>query len=987
MHHSISIMLVCLGGLALLPECAAQGTGAPEMSRSAMAQKGFSYGYWLNGWRKAPEDASPDVLCIESGRYGLKLDLADLAHPRFGMLDDDTDYERAIAAGAQRLNALQPADLAIELELDGKAYRAVSARKASARMWESGRIAQHYDLLDVTFKDEAGNTLPCYGSIDMVAWPGNLTFTAELTPDLEYIDGPCPGVVGNGLCIVNKPLDIPHKPELEPEKLTAECWVNIPEKMNSRVYGWLLCKNANEWGTGNYGFMFRGGATAVLNNLGGRDKQHMIKQRGSLAKGKWHHLALTYDGTMMRFYVNGAEHGKKDIGEKRPPAKGILRIGKRADGNFGVVGGLYDQVRVWSRELTAAEVKAHAAKPDTVANRDGLVLEQNFEAGTTFSPPVWNNAKLRIGFKTGSRKWQNETVVPGPWKLGGKQELTVNCALDGAPPADGKVSARVSTPDGQAFPAPFDPTFSCYVAEVKGLKRSYRGGYVKITDHDEFDIQLDCADDVAGTVPFLLYLRNPANITGLVPILCHPDGTPTGVHVQLSKNWHYAPIGAYLRAYVLIPVKPGENRYRLRIPYGFYGALPSASHAQLCLVGYGGNQRWDQLALACGGESITFDADMSLTNVAVCDVRCPLGRKGKKGNTWGWTDAGWGGDWLSVSRDDWKLTFAEMKTAYLSHGPCLSDVLYKGAYGSDRSVLLDARIQNPRTDDYGRTFQKLDYRFQRELPAANTYLLRRHGRAFDSVVAYGNADGLLAEKRITADLKKGDLLIPVTQLTGPGPWWVAFPERDKGATGYVSLIIRGYEASFGGSTSRNPFLMVRVEKRQGDKAKLETWLVPPPEVTDYQPGDRVALDTEWVHLVTEADNYGGPSEAYRKHLEANPRSWKTTYREVKGNDLKIELTGGKLLQELPIVIEATEPEISVTIQGGVGHVPIRFEGLSTADGYAIYEVIDGEKRRLDQSVHGNDYWQTDHDAGSNTYKMTFNLPVDGKAESKWVLAR
>ena len=37
---------------------------------------------------------------------------------------------------------------------------------------------------------------------------------------------------------------------------------------------------------------------------------------------------------------------------------------------------------------------------------------------------------------------------------------------------------------------------------------------------------------------------------------------------------------------------------------------------QLSLVGYGGNQRWDQLALACGGELITFDLDMSLTEVA-----------------------------------------------------------------------------------------------------------------------------------------------------------------------------------------------------------------------------------------------------------------------------------------------------------------------------------------------------------------------------------
>jgi len=307
-------------------------------------------------------------------------------------------------------------------------------------------------------------------------------------------------------------------------------------------------------------------------------------------------------------------------------------------------------------------------------------------------------------------------------------------------------------------------------------------------------------------------------------------------------------------------------------------------------------------------------------------------------------------------------------------------------------VLLDARVQFPRTDDYGRTFQKLKYQFQREMDATNSYLLRRHARAFDRVVAYGNADGLIAEVRVTGNLQKGDLLVPPTELSGPAPWWVAFPGRTRRAAkdwgfGYVSLVIRDYESSFDGKASRSPFLMVRVEQRVEEEAKLETWLVPPPDVKTYKPGDWVALDTEWLHLATNADDYGGPNEAYRKHLEENPRSWKTTYREVKGNSLQIEVDGGKLLQKLPIVIHAEQPEITVTIQGGVGFVPIRFEGLKTAGGYAVYELVNGEEKKLDQSAHGNDFWQTDHDAGSDSYKMTFNLPLDGKERSRWVLKR
>ncbi|MBT4757527.1 MAG: hypothetical protein HOO08_03950, partial [Opitutae bacterium] len=40
---------------------------------------------------------------------------------------------------------------------------------------------------------------------------------------------------------------------------------------------------------------------------------------------------------------------------------------------------------------------------------------------------------------------------------------------------------------------------------------------------------------------------------------------------------------------------------------------------------------------------------------------------------------------------------------------------------------------------------------------------------------------------------------------------------------------------------------------------------------------------------------------------------------------------------------------------------------------------------LDQSVHGNDFWQTDYDAKSNSFKMTFNLPLDKCGQTEWRL--
>lgn len=995
--------------MLLLPGCkhdsppsrpsAVEVSGAVSAAPMVRKPTQYSYGYWLNGWKKPADDTSADVLCIEADQYGLMLDVDQLATPRFGRINDQTGYEAAAFSRTDRLRDLPAAALTIELEVAGKRYRATGcdpnrgrvSRPTHSHMWEAGRLAQHYDFLDLQFADEAGQKLPCYGSLKLVAWPGSLSLTAQLSPDNLYDEGPIAGAVGGGWCVRKKPLDIPHSPKLEPQHLTVACWVNVPEKLYDDTYGWLLCKNGNEWEPGNYGFAYRGGVvSACLNNAGGSKQETLIAQHGRLTPGTWHHLALTFDGKSMRFYVDGNEQGRKDLKTPRVPGNGKLRIGQRADGHFGVVNALYDQVQIWNRALSAREVEKCSADPATTASKKGLVFAKDFEASSTpVAAPAWDDATLRVSFSDGTRTWEAEKAVPGRWSWQSDHSVTVNCSFDESSAPDRAVSVAVATVGGQAVPVRYEPSMSCMVALAENIERDFAGGYVKITDYDEFEIVVDCAEDYPAPVPFLLDLRGPANITGLVPILCHEDGTPTGVHVQLSKNWHNPPMSPYLRAYALLPVSKGQTSYRLRIPYGFYGTLPSASHAQLCLIGYGGNQRWDQLALACGGESITFDVDMSLTDVAICDVRTPLGRQGTEGNAWGWTDAGWGGDWLGIFHGSQKkkATFSEIKTAYLSHGPCLSDAIYAGAYGVNRDVLVKARIQNPRTNDYGRTFQQLSYQFENPLDAKDSYLMKRHGRAWNRVVAYGNANGLLGEKRVTQALEEGALLLPPTELSGPGPWWVAFPEQaTEGKTvGYISWIIDAYQASFGGADSPNPYLQVRIDATRGDEAKLEALLVPPPHVTRYNPGDQVAFDCQWTHLVATADNYGGSNEPYRQHLQQNPNSWETTYREVRDNRPAVRVAGGTVLQKLPVVVQVNEPQVTLTVEGGLGYLPVRFEGLPTARGYTLFEVIDGQPRKLDQSRHGNDFWQADYDDMTDTYKLTYNLPVDGKPRSSWLL--
>lgn len=768
-----------------------------ELSRN------YSFGYWLNGYRKVPKDNTPDVLCLETGYYGMMLDMDQLDKPKFGLLNDGLDYEKAVSAGSKRLNQLKPSQLEIALEVNEKVYRAVTCKaglknnRSYTRLWESGQIAQHYDVLGLVFKDDAGEQLIYSGNIDLVAWPDTLTMTVDLN-------------------------------------------------------------------------------------------------------------------------TNVSKDSKK---------------------------------------------------------------------GVRIPPSEWQGASLSIRLKTEEKEWQIKKSVPEKWMPGQSMKLSLNCHLNEVQPKSSKVKVKLSTPSGQKFPVTFDPRFNSYTSLVKGLKRSFKVGYVKITDYDEFDLEISNTSEKEQRVPFLLDLRGTANITGHVPILCEMDGTPTGIPVQLSKNWHYPQMGEYLRAYAMIPVKPGVRKYRLRIAYGFYGSLPSASHAQLSLVGYYGKSgRWDQLALACGGESITFDADMSATDLSICDVRAPLVKGGKKGNPWSWTDAGWGGDWLKVlNKNNHKLPYGEMKTAYLSHGPCLSDVIYKGAYGSDKDVLLEARVQNARTDDYGRTHQQLKYHFMKPLSSAGSRLMTKVYYLDKRIspelrkLAIGNSKGLIKEFHIPA--KKG-IVLPTTELTGPGPWWVTAPGNVH--VGYIGMVIRDSRSSFDGKNYSNPYIRADIFQLHNHEIKMDVKIVPPPNIKSYQPGDSVEMDVHWSHLTSVADNYGGPNEDYRKHLAENPLSWKTTYREAMGNHLEVKVTGGIVLKDYPIIIKANSPQVGISITGGLGCAPIRIEGLKTKN-HSMYQVIQGEEKALDQSNHGNDFWQTDYAPASDTYKMTFNLPLDGKDTSDWIL--
>jgi hypothetical protein len=76
----------------------------------------------------------------------------------------------------------------------------------------------------------------------------------------------------------------------------------------------------------------------------------------------WTHLAATYDGTTLRLYVNGVQAGSRAVSGAIQVSNRPLRIGGNSVWGEWFAGRI-DEVRIYRRALSAAEVQADMTTP------------------------------------------------------------------------------------------------------------------------------------------------------------------------------------------------------------------------------------------------------------------------------------------------------------------------------------------------------------------------------------------------------------------------------------------------------------------------------------------------------------------------------------------------------------------------------------------------------------------------------------------------
>jgi len=465
------------------------------------------------------------------------------------------------------------------------------------------------------------------------------------------------------------------------------------------------------------------------------------------------------------------------------------------------------------------------------------------------------------------------------------------------------------------------------------------------------------------------------------------QGQPTGLPVQISKNWHRKPDkrllyeGPWFHGATMLRLEPHEHwSGEFDLAYARWGGVPAAAHAQLCLIGWGTNQLWEQAAIGSWGESICYDPDVNLNRSMIDDVR-PLMVTGMNGGQWEWTCNVGGGDFLVYfDAAGQKQYLSRMRTAYLSYGPNLTDVIYAGVT-PDGCIEARIEVSSPRCDDLNRAFHRVRYDARKATPFSRLAFYQLGADNYNDhtfrAMARGNADGLVEEW----DTARGGKQYLRTGLAmeGKAPWISLHGgERNaahkKGAWVNRGLVVRSWKARLGGKDVPQPFAAVYGTENGVPSANAE--IVPPPGVTVLEAGDFVDAEFEWLVLPQHAEDYYGPNAGLRADLAAHGNTWEAVLRQAKGNDIEVRAIRGTVEHRYPIVVRAeADNQVEFEVRGGMGYVPLTITGLTRASGFQLSCVQDGKSMLADQSIHGNDYWQVNREE-NGTYSIVYNIPLD-----------
>ena len=1013
-HKSLIIAFAYLFMLLVSPSPLMSQNGPAHSTLERFFSKpGDSMVYW---WRAGyPNSVGNDLwqICMRSGNYAMVFDTRTLSIPHLGH-----------PTAKEEVGTLPPAKLDIWAEINGKTYRAVGSqpptRFTGPRLIESGVFLQRFDVTDLIFKADDGQELNQESRLEVTGLSNRLGFKLAIRPGLKPIaDGEASfGLMEGGFGLTKtKRLDISAEEMQIPAAFTLSFWVFVPTEF-SEAHGSpvLMSSHNNEVNDGHVGITLdrNGAPTAHLNIGGGAENLFEAANRDAqFQSGQWNFVAVTYDGDFLRLYLNGSQSAQTKIGRARVPHPGHVTFGDRndiraADNLSRRFYGVLDEIQLHGRALSADEIRrlasAHAARQESLPPMKQWIFKPDVPSSRSMISEQWKSALLRMRFeaegKISQSQWQlpsgNAWVSPN-WE--GTSLAVDPVTLNATPEPTGLSVEANEVANGNKCPVIFDHGNGCFIVNLNQVEPTPPPGgknpsndaleriklRINNTSPSDQYVRLMFDKDISKG-GFRQRIGSP--VTGISAILCEPDGTPTGLPVQLSKNWHVHPKGGvysgiWFHGVGQIFVPKGESLdLELRLAYGHWGRLPTASHAQLSLIGWGTNQLWEQAALGAWGESICYDPEQANAACTITDVRPLMVPSMTTGGQWDWTHNHGGGDFFRFFNPEGKrVAHSRVRSVIEKYGPCLTDAIYTGEI-HETGIFFSERVSLFRTDDLVTATFRIKMNVTRPIDFSRFVIFQVGADSYVSTkekkFAVGNKGGLLQKwnARWGGDQYKGE---PIT-MSGEAPWVslhdAFIPGGEVGVRSNRGFIIRHWKATLGGKEAP-PLVAERGINRGGSEGASTIDIVPPLDLKRFEPGDFIDATIELVLPPRQAADYYGPNAELRAAIAKTPNSWELVHRQAAGGDLVATPLIGQLARPYPgIQIAAENNRAEFTLQGGVSHVPITITNLDSHKGYQL--SIDG--KALDQSVHGNDFWQTNFDPATRKWSRTYNIPPAGGAK-------
>lgn len=537
-------------------------------------------------------------------------------------------------------------------------------------------------------------------------------------------------------------------------------------------------------------------------------------------------------------------------------------------------------------------------------------------------------------------------------------------------------------------PVLYDKLYDCYTLNLNNHISDIHGA-------EKIRLNIENNGDADKYLRICFYKPRSWSMTGISAILRDTDGNPIGIPVQISKNWHQSQDkllyqGPWFRGFTTFYIPASKTvELELMIVSAFWGKLPAASHSQLCLVGWPGrdlnNQLWEQSAIGAFGESICYEPDGGLGKSFITDVRPLMIKDNPSEPNWKWTGNVGGADFFHVENGGKRMNLKQIKTSYRSYGPNMTDVVYSAMLpGNEANVTINNRLS--RSDDYVRgnfhvRMEVLkDFSFTRfvifqlgsenySVGSSNTYVI-------------GNEKGKLHEWKRTKGERKKKFYVRDYQLEKNDVAWVSMHDSENkdskfGVTANRGFVIRNWDATVSG-TKINP----RISEYAGfanlgrENSYLEINL--PKDINSLKKGDVIEMDITMVILPLNYANYYGPNPMFAQALAKDGNTWRMVYREAASTVEVTKTKGGKTVSLYPVTVRVEkEKKTNISFRGGIGYVPVVIEGL---DDYSADEItFKNDNGSIDmemQEYHGKDFWQTDYDPESKTWRRVYNVPMD-----------